>query len=74
VRGGENMPEIKVYFAPDGRITIIGPKSVYPDTGTIERLTEIIRELKKSSSANGSSRKSSTEEEQRKQRSTVCDT
>lgn len=55
------MPEIKVYFAPDGRITIRWPKSAYPDRDTVEKLSELIRELKKSPSANGSSRKGSTE-------------
>lgn len=55
------MPEIKVYFASDGAVTIRWPKSAYPDRGTLERLSELIREHRKSPSANGSSRKGSTE-------------
>lgn len=55
------MPEIKVFCAPDGRITIRRPKGQLPDRATVELVCEAIEQHRKSPSANGSSRKGSTE-------------
>ena len=55
------MPEIKVFCAPDGRITIRWPKGQLPDRATVELVCEAIEQHRKSPSANGSSRKGSTE-------------
>lgn len=42
------MPEIIVYFASDGTATIRMPKGAVPDRDTIERLSKLIREHRKS--------------------------
>lgn len=55
------MDKITIYFAPDGSVTIRWPKSAYPDRGTLERLSELIREHKKSPSACANMQKGSTE-------------
>lgn len=51
------MPEIKVFRATDGRITIRWPNGQLPDKATVKRLFEAI----KSPSTNGNSQKGSTE-------------
>lgn len=55
------MPEIKIFRAADGRITIRWPKGQAPDKTTLERLYGAISGQKKSPSANGNSQKGSTE-------------
>jgi len=55
------MPEIKVFRAADGRITIRWPKGQVPDRPTLERLYGAISDQKKSPSACANMQKGSTE-------------
>ena len=42
------MPQIKVYHATDGKLTVRMPKGTIPDRATIERLADAIRAEKES--------------------------
>ena len=53
------MPEIKVFRAADGRITIRWPKGQAPDRSTLERLHRAISGQKKNPSACANMRKGS---------------
>ena len=37
------MERIRVYFHPDGRITVRVPQGVIPDRATLERVSDIMK-------------------------------
>ena len=55
------MPEIKVYFASDGSVTIRWSKGAMPDEDTVERLYSVINAITKNPSARANMQKGSTE-------------